>query len=282
MTQTHTELKDKVAIVTGGGSGAGEGIARVLAREGARVAVVDLNLDDAGRVAASIDASGLRAIEIRADISRKADVEAMVEQVLGAFGGIDILVNNAGIAEAPSLLQDLPEAQWDRVFGVNVKGMFLCCQAVLPTMIAQRKGKIVNIGSIAGLRMAFFSGADYTASKHAVSGLTQHLAWEVADHRINVNAVCPGAILTPWMERNIDAAQRDSMARRVMPLGRWCTTEEIGETVCFLASDRADMITGQLLAIDGGALTGYGEDLRAMLHKRIEESQRARANGDLG
>ncbi|HEX4235765.1 MAG TPA: SDR family NAD(P)-dependent oxidoreductase [Caldimonas sp.] len=274
------ELKDKVAIVTGAGSGAGEGIARVMAREGARVAVVDLNLDDASRVAAAINSSGSKAIAIRADISHKADVQAMTEQVLRTLGGIDILVNNAGIAAAPSLLQDLPEAQWDRVFGVNVKGMFLCCQAVLPTMIAKRRGKIVNIGSIAGIRMAFFSGADYTASKHAVSGLTQHLAWEVADHRINVNAVCPGAILTPWMERNIDPEQRAFMARRVMPLGRWCTIEEIGETVCFLASERADMITGQLLAIDGGALTGYGEDLRAMLRKHIDESQRPPATGD--
>lgn len=269
------ELKDKVAIVTGGGRGAGEGIVRVMAREGARVAVVDLNLEDARRVAASIDATGVRAIAIRADVARKADTEAMVAETLRAFGTVDVLVNNAGIAEAPSLLQDLPEAQWDRVFGVNVKGMFLCCQAVLPTMIAKRKGKIVNIGSIAGLRMAFFSGADYTASKHAVSGLTQHLAWEVADHRINVNAVCPGAILTPKMEEDTGPEVRDLIARRVIPLGRWCTIEEIGEVACFLASERADLITGQLLAVDGGALSGYGEDLRAMLRRRIEDVRRA-------
>jgi 3-oxoacyl-[acyl-carrier protein] reductase/2-hydroxycyclohexanecarboxyl-CoA dehydrogenase len=272
------ELKDKVAIVTGGGRGAGEGIVRVMAREGARVAVADLNLDDARRVAASIDATGTRAVAIRADVARKADTEAMVAETLRAFGTVDVLVNNAGIAEAPSLLQDLPEAQWDRVFGVNVKGMFLCCQAVLPTMIAKRKGKIVNIGSIAGLRMAFFSGADYTASKHAVSGLTQHLAWEVADHRINVNAVCPGAILTPKMEEDTGPEVRDLIARRVIPLGRWCTIEEIGEVACFLASERADLITGQLLAVDGGALSGYGEDLRAMLRRRIEEARHARTH----
>jgi NAD(P)-dependent dehydrogenase (short-subunit alcohol dehydrogenase family) len=269
------ELKDKVAIVTGGGRGAGEGIVRVMARAGARVAVVDLNLDDARRVAASIDAMGGRAIAIRADVARKSDTDAMAAETLRAFGTIDILVNNAGIAEAPSLLQDLPEAQWDRVFSVNVKGMFLCCQAVLPTMIAKRKGKIVNIGSIAGLRMAFFSGADYSASKHAVSGLTQHLAWEVADHGINVNAVCPGAILTPKMEQDTGPELRDMIARRVIPLGRWCSIEEIGEVACFLASERADLITGQLLAVDGGALSGYGEDLRPMLRRRIENVRRA-------
>jgi NAD(P)-dependent dehydrogenase (short-subunit alcohol dehydrogenase family) len=270
------ELKDKVAIVTGGGQGGGEGIVRVMAREGARIAVVDRDLDNARRVATSIDASNVRAVAIRADVSKKADTQAMVAETLRVFGTIDILVNNAGIAETPTLLKDIPEDQWDRVFGVNVKGMFLCCQAVLPTMIERSKGKIINIGSIAGVRMAFFGGADYTASKHAVSGLTQHLAWEVAEHRINVNAVCPGGIKTPWMEKNNKPEALDAIGRRVVPLGRFCTTEEIGEAVCFLASERANLITGELMIVDGGALTGYGEDLRAMIHKKMEEAQVAR------
>ncbi len=157
--------------------------------------------------------------------------------------------------------------------GVNAKGVLLCCQAVLPTMIARKRGKIVNIDSIAGIRMTFFGSIDYTASKHAVTGLTQHLAWELADHRINVNAVCPGGIMTPMMEENTKPEMRDAIARRVIPLGRFCNTEEIGEAVSFLASERADMITGQLLAVDGGVLTGYGEDLRAVLRKRMEEAR---------
>jgi 3-oxoacyl-[acyl-carrier protein] reductase/2-hydroxycyclohexanecarboxyl-CoA dehydrogenase len=267
------ELKDKVAIVTGGGRGIGEGISRVLAREGASVAIADLNVEDAMRVAASIEGAGGKAVAIRADVSKKAECEAMVAAALRAFGTVDILVNNAGIEAPPSLLKDLPEAQWDRVLGVNLKGTFLCCQAVLPTMIERGKGRIVNIGSIASLRMTFFGSADYTSSKHAVAGLTQHLAWELADHRITVNAVCPGGVLTPLMAEHTKPEFRDTLTRRLVPLGRFCTIEEIGEAVSFLASERAGMITGQLLAVDGGVLTGYGEDLRAVVRKRMDEAQ---------
>ncbi|MBP0624480.1 SDR family NAD(P)-dependent oxidoreductase [Cupriavidus consociatus] len=267
------ELKDKVAIITGGGQGGGEGIARVLAREGARIAVVDLNLDAAARVASSIDPDGKRAIAIRADISRKADTEAMARQTLEAFGAIDILVNNAGVGGASALVCDVTEENWDRVMGVNAKGILFCCQAVIPAMKAQGKGKIVNIDSIAGIRMAYFSSVDYTASKHAVTGLTQHLAWELADQRINVNAVCPGGILTPAIAAYATPEKREALIRRTVPLGRFCKPEEIGEAVSFLASDRADMITGQMLAVDGGTLTGYGEDLRAVLRQRLQEEQ---------
>lgn len=265
------ELKDKVAVVTGAGQGGGEGIARVLAREGAKVALVDLNLDAARRVANSIDPEGKRAIAIRADVSRKADTQAMASQALEAFGAIDILVNNAGVGGESAHARDITEENWDRVMGVNAKGILFCCQAVLPAMSARGKGKIVNIDSIAGIRMAFFSSVEYTASKHAVTGLTQHLAWELADQRINVNAVCPGGILTPAIEAYASTEKREALIRRTIPLGRFCTPMEIGEAVSFLASERADMITGQMLAVDGGALTGYGEDLRAVLRQRIKE-----------
>ncbi|MCC6194700.1 MAG: SDR family oxidoreductase [Burkholderiales bacterium] len=272
------ELEGKVAIVTGAGRGIGEGIARVLAREGARVVVNnDRNGDDANRVVAAIGAAGGKAIAIRADISSRSEVEALVAQALAAFGAIDILVNNAGIEVPPSLVKDLPEAQWDRVLGVNLKGTFLCCQAVLPAMMAKRRGKIVNIASTAAKRMSFFGSADYTASKHGVIGLTQHLAWEVADHRINVNAVCPGGVLTPLLEQHTTPEFRDALTRRLVPLGRFCTIEEIGEVVSFLASSRADMITGQALAVDGGLLSGFGEDLRSVVRKRMEEARSAAA-----
>jgi NAD(P)-dependent dehydrogenase (short-subunit alcohol dehydrogenase family) len=198
----------------------------------------------------------------------------MAAETVSKFGRIDILVNNAGTEAAPLMLKDLPEAQWDRVLGVNLKGTFLCCQAVLPTMMAQKKGKIVNIASIAAIRMTFLGSVDYTVSKHGVSGLTQHLAWEVADFNINVNAVCPGGVLTPLMEQHTSAELRQKLNARV-PLGRMCTIEEIGESVSFLASDRSNMITGQLLAVDGGVMTGYGEDLRAMIRKRMEEAKAA-------
>jgi NAD(P)-dependent dehydrogenase (short-subunit alcohol dehydrogenase family) len=269
------ELRDKVAIVTGGGQGGGEGIARVLAREGAKVAVVDLNIEAAQRVAGSIDPEGKRAIAIRADVTSKEDTEAMAAQTLEAFGTIDILVNNAGVGGGIARVVDVPVDAWDRVMDINVKGILFCCQAVVPTMTERGKGKIVNIGSIAGLRMAFFSSVEYTASKHAVSGLTQHLAWELADKRINVNAVCPGGIMTPAIQAYASPEKREALIKRTKPLGRYCEPEEIGEAVSFLASDRADMITGQLLAVDSGTLTGYGEDLRAVLRQKLEEKKNA-------
>ena len=272
------ELEGKVAIVTGAGRGVGEGIARVLAREGARIVINnDRNRGDARHVVETIAAAGGKAVAIRADVSRKNEVEALVEQTLAAFGTIDILVNNAGIEVPPSLVKDLPEAQWDRVLGVNLKGAYLCSQAVLPTMMAKKRGKIVNIASTAAIRMSFFGSADYTASKHGIIGLTQHLAWEVADHRINVNAVCPGGVLTPLLEQNTTPEFRDALTKRMVPLGRFCTIEEIGEVVSFLASSRADMITGQALAVDGGLLSGFGEDLRSVVRKRIDEARPSEA-----
>jgi len=158
------------------------------------------------------------------------------------------------------------------VLGVNLKGVSLCCKAVLPTMTARGRGRIVNIGSIAGRRMTFFGSADYTVSKYGVEGLTQHLAWELAEQRITVNSVCPGGVVTPLMEEHISVAYREMVTKRLVPLGRMCTMEEIGEAVSFLASDRAQMITGQSLAVDGGTLTGYGEDLRPVIRKRMAEA----------
>jgi len=276
------ELKDKVAIVTGSGRGIGEGIAMVLAREGARLVIVDMNLDDAGSVAKRIEAGGGKAIAAKADISKKADIDALVAKTVEAFGTVDILVNNAGIEATPCLAHEMPEAQWDRVLGVNLKGTFLCCQAVLPTMIAKGKGRIVNIASTAALRMTFFGSIDYTVSKHGVAGLTQHLAWEVADHNITVNAVCPGGVLTPLMEQHTTAEFRDKVIKRLIPLGRMDTIEEIGEAVSFLASDRAAMITGQMLAVDGGLMTGFGEDLRPLVRQRMAEAQAKAAGGTHG
>lgn len=272
------ELKGKVAIVTGSGRGIGEGIAMVLAREGARLVIVDMNVDDARNVVRKIEAAGGQAIATRTDISKKADVDAMVAATLEAFGTVDILVNNAGIEATPCLAHEMPEAQWDRVLGINLKGTFFCCQAVLPTMIAKGSGRIINIASTAGIRMTFFGSIDYTVSKHGVAGLTQHLAWEVADHRITVNTVCPGGVLTPLMEQHTTAEFRDKVVKRLIPLGRMDTIEEIGEAVSFLASDRAKMITGQMLAVDGGLTTGFGEDLRPIVRKRMDEAKAAKAH----
>jgi NAD(P)-dependent dehydrogenase (short-subunit alcohol dehydrogenase family) len=263
------ELKNKTAIVTGSTRGIGEGIAKVLAREGANVVVMGRKLDEANQVVQEIVSAQGKAMPAVADVTKKDTLDAMVAAAVKQFGTVDILVNNAGIESPPVLLQDLSEDQWDRVLGVNLKGVFLCCQAVLPTMIQQNKGKIVNIGSIASIRMTFMGGLEYTVSKHGVTGLTQHLAWELADHNITVNTVCPGSVITAITEAGSSPEFREQMRKRMVPLGRACTIEEIGEAVSFLASDRADMITGQMLAVDGGLLTGYGEDLRTVVRGRM-------------
>ena len=269
------QLQGKTAIVTGSARGIGEGVAVAFAREGANVVVNGLTAESCNETVNKITAAGGKAIGVGADVSQAAEVEAMVAAAIKQFGGVDILVNNAGIESTPTLLHEMTEAQWDKVTGVNLKGVFLCCKAVLPSMIAKGKGKIVNVASTAGIRMTFFGSVDYTASKHGVTGITQHLAWEVADHRINVNEICPGGVLTPLMEQGSTPEFRDKLIKRLVPLGRFCNLEDIAEAAVFLASDKSDMITGQLLAVDGGLLTGFGEDLRPIVRKRMADAKAA-------
>lgn len=271
------ELKGKTAIVTGSARGIGAGIAVAFGREGANVVVNGLTAESCNDTVKQIKDAGGKAIGVGADVSKSADVEAMIAAATKQFGGVDILVNNAGIERTPCLLHEMSEQQWDLVLGVNLKAVFLCCKAVLPSMIAKGKGKIVNIASTAGIRMTFFGSADYTASKHGVTGLTQHLAWEVADHHINVNEICPGGVVTPLMEKNTTPEFRDKLIKRLVPLGRFCNLDDIAEAAVFLASDKSDMITGQLLAVDGGLLTGFGEDLRPIVRKRMADEKAAAA-----
>ncbi len=267
------ELKSKVAIVTGSARGIGSGIALAFAREGASVVVNGLTVESCRDTVTEIVSAGGHAIAVAADVSKAADQNALVAATLKAFGTVDILVNNAGIEATPTLAHELSEEQWDRVIGINLKGVFLGIKAVLPTMIAKKYGRIINISSTAGLRMTFFGSVDYTVSKHGVTGLTNHLAWELADHNITVNAICPGGVLTPLMEKNTSGEFREMVSKRLIPLGRMCTPDEIGQAAVFFASDRANMITGQLLAVDGGLLTGFGEDLRPIVRKRMEEAK---------
>jgi len=269
------KYQGKTAIVTGSARGIGEGIAMVFAREGANVVINSRKAAECARVVDKIKARGGRAIAVGADVSKKSDVTALVDETIKQFGAVDILVNNAGIEGHPCLTQDLSEEQWDRVLGVNLKGVFLCCQAVIPQMMKQGKGRIVNIASTAAIRMTFFGSLDYTVSKHGVAGLAQHLAWELADSNVTVNTVCPGGVQTPLMEAGTTPEYREMTVKRLIPLGRFCTIEEIGEAVSFLASDRAAMITGQMLGVDGGILTGFGENMRAVVRKRMADMQAA-------
>ncbi|MBE9225496.1 SDR family oxidoreductase [Phormidium sp. LEGE 05292] len=269
------ELQGKTAIVTGSARGIGEGIAVCLAREGAKVVINSRKEQDCQETVERIRAAGGTAIAIAADVAKEDQVTAMVAETVRQFGRVDILVNNAGIESPPTLLKDISEEVWDRVMSVNVKGVFFCCKAVIPQMMAQGKGKIINVSSVAGVRMTFFGGANYTASKYAVTGLTNHLAWELADSHINVNTIAPGAVLTPLAEQNTTQEYRDMTTKRLIPLGRWCTIEDLGNAAVFFASDRSDMITGQTLAVDGGALTGFGEDLRPVIRQRMADMQAA-------
>ena len=267
------ELKDKVAIITGSARGIGAGIALAFAREGASVVVNGLTSKSCDDTVRQIVSDGGKAIACAADVSKWADQTAMVEAALKAFGKVDILVNNAGIESKPCLIQDMSEEQLDKVLAVNLKGVFLGIKAVVPTMIAQKHGRIINISSVAGLRMTFFGSVDYTMSKHGVSGLTNHLAWELADHNITVNTICPGGVVTPLMESGTTPEFRQMVSKRLIPLGRMCSPDEIGQAAIFFASDRSNMVTGQFLAVDGGLMTGFGEDLRSLVRKRMEDAK---------
>ncbi len=267
------QLTGKTAIITGSARGIGQGIARVFGREGANVVVNGLSVGSCVETVKLVNDAGGKAIGVAADVSKAADQEAMVAAAIKAFGTVDVLVNNAGIEAKPTLVHEMSEEQWDRVLGVNLKGVFLGIRAVLPTMIAKRRGRIINISSTAGLRMTFFGSVDYTVSKHGVTGLTNHLAWELADHNITVNTICPGGVLTPLMQQGSTQEFREWVSRRLIPLGRMCTPEEIGEAAVFFASDASDMVTGQFLAVDGGLMTGFGEDLRPVIRKRMEDMQ---------
>jgi 3-oxoacyl-[acyl-carrier protein] reductase len=243
-------LKDKVAIITGAGSGFGRGIAETFAREGAKVAVVDLVESAAGEVAACI---GPDAIAVRADVSSRAAIDAAVEATLKAFGRIDILVNNAGTSHLRKAMLEITEIEFERVFAVNVKGLFLFCQAVVPQFRKQGGGAIINIGSTAGLRPRGGLSV-YNASKGAVHLLSKALAIELAPDKIRVCVIAPVAGETPLLPTFMggDTAELRKQFQDSVPLGRLSTPQDIANVALFLASDEAAFLTGNVVEVDGG------------------------------
>lgn len=250
--QNLEDMTGKTAIVTGSGQGMGRAVAQALASRGANLVINDLDGALAERTAADMQANGVKAIAIQGNVADAGDVRRMVDTTISHFGGIDILINNAGVLRPTSVI-DIPEAEWDLVIEVNLKGTFLCSQAVIATMTSRGWGRIVNFSSTAGKNISTVGGAHYTAAKAGILGFTRHLAKEVAGAGITVNAVCPGLFDTEMVRNTIDE-DRIKAYENGFPISRLGQPEEVAELVAFLASDRAAYITGASLDINGGDL----------------------------
>jgi len=245
-------LGGKVALITGAGAGIGRATALAFAREGAGVAVVDVNGPGAEEISREIAELGGRALPFQADVADSVQVRRAVRETIAGFGRLDILVNNAAIATRQPFLE-IPEAEWRRVLDVNLTGAFLMMQAALPQMLSQGAGIIINVSSLAGRTMSVANGAHYSASKAALLGLTRHVAREVAGSGVRVNAVAPATVRTGFLTEQLRPEELEALVGRI-PLGRLGEPEEVAAAICFLASDEAGYITGATLDVNGGLL----------------------------
>ncbi|MGB0411758.1 MAG: SDR family oxidoreductase [Pikeienuella sp.] len=241
-------LQDKVAVVTGGASGFGAGIVRKFAEEGARVVVADLNVDGAHEIAAEINGLGMQV-----DVADGASVAAMVDATLGAYGRLDILINNAGTTHYPAPLEEVTEQDFDKVFAVNCKSVFLTAQNIVPVMKKQGQGAILNVASTAGVsprpRLNW-----YNASKGWMNTATKAMAVELAPQGIRVNAINPVAGETPLLKvfMGEDTPEIRAKFLSTIPIGRFSEPSDMGNAACFLCSDEASMVTGVCMEVDGG------------------------------
>jgi NAD(P)-dependent dehydrogenase (short-subunit alcohol dehydrogenase family) len=248
------QLEGKAALVTGGGSGIGRATALAFGREGAKVVVSDVNADGGEETVSTIKEAGGESTFVHADVSRAADVEAMIQRVLQVYGRLDCAYNNAGIeGESTVRLHEYPEEHWDRLMSINLKGVWLCLKYEIPVMLEQGGGAIVNTASGAGLVGGRLLSA-YTASKHGVVGLTKAAALEYAQDGVRVNAVCPGLIDTGMMERlTVSMDKYDTaVSPSDTPVGRLGKPQEVAEAVVWLCSDAASFVTGHAMSVDGG------------------------------
>lgn len=244
-------VEGKVALVTGAGSGIGRASAQVFAREGAKVVVADIVEDGARETVKMIHNSGGEATFVKCDVSKAADVKAMVKAAVDTYGTLNCAHNNAGIEGSMVPLVEYPEEVWDRLLGINLKGEFLCMQFEIPEMLKAGGGAIVNTASIAGL-IGFSGLGAYTASKFGVNGITKVAALDYAKSGIRVNSVCPGVIQTPMIERLVaEQPSVEAQFTQGTPMGRLGKPEEIAEAVVWLCSDRASFVTGHNMVVDG-------------------------------
>jgi NAD(P)-dependent dehydrogenase (short-subunit alcohol dehydrogenase family) len=261
-------LSGKVAVVTGGGSGIGRGIVLCMAREGADVAIPDIQVLNAERVAEEVKGLGRRALAMKADVTSAADVKSMLDRTREVLGHVDILVNNAGAASAPGMpFTNNTEEDWDRAFAVNLKSIFLTSKAIAPYFMERRAGRIINIASIAG-PLAATTMPPYSVAKQGVITFTRIVAKELAPYGVTVNAICPGVLWTDfWQKLAAHLAQTnpafagmtprqvfDKRVHDLVPMKCEQTPEDIGWAAVFLASDQARYITGQALMVDGGTV----------------------------
>lgn len=257
-------FKDKLALVTGAGSGFGRAIAEALAARGAVVGAIDINEATARETVALIAKSGKRASAYRADMSKSAEVDAAVAAAVREHGALEIMVNNAGVLDGYCSVDEMDESLWRRVIDIDLTGVFLGAKRALAEMLPRGRGRIINMSSVAGLN-GNGGGAAYIAAKHGVVGLTRQMAVAYAARGITVNCVCPGAIPTRLRQNSQqilgagvpDMSSRgiavsDEQVRALIPAGRRGTVEDVASAVCFLASDEAGYITGHSLVVDGG------------------------------
>jgi 3-oxoacyl-[acyl-carrier protein] reductase len=241
-------LNGTIALVTGAAQGIGRDIALGLAKDGADVAICDVNLESAQKTAGDIEAMGRKSLALKANVAASADVTAMIDQVVEKFGRIDVLVNNAGITR-DGLIIRMKDEDWDLVLSINLKGAFLCTKTALKHMTKQRSGTIINIASIVGA-MGNAGQANYVASKAGLIGLTKTIAREYANRNVTANAVAPGFIDTAMTKALSDQVRAD-LAKQI-PLGRLGSSEDVANAVRFLASPAAAYITGQVIHVNGG------------------------------
>lgn len=252
MQYVTKDFDGQAGIITGAANGIGKSAAICLARRKAAVILADIDEVGARAAASEICSAGGTALAVSVDVADEASVDAMVSQSLAHFGRLNFLVNNAGIIRAAPFLE-LEPAMWDRLVSVNLRGPYLCCRAVLPHMMKQGKGVIVNVSSMAGRNVSNFGGAHYTASKAGLLGLTRHLAREFGPSGIRVNALCPGFTLTPFVTVANDMEAFSQAAARV-PLARYAQPEEQAEIIAFLLSDASSFIAGAAIDANGGAV----------------------------